>query len=135
VKSHLRAELTVRANYNQKEDSMKLSKALSAGVVAIALFVAVSAGAKSKDYKSVLLHYDATVAGSHLASGDYNIEWNTHTVSFLHGSKVVATVEGKIVDRGTRYGANQVVYGADANGARSIQEIRFQGSSEVIEFN
>ena len=118
---------------------MKLKTNLSITIVAMALFVAASVAAKSKDAKDVLLRYDATVAGSHLTSGNYNISWQIHspaaTVSFSQGSRVVATVEGKVVDRGTRYQANQVVYSEAANGAREVQEIRFQGSSEVIVFN
>jgi hypothetical protein len=108
-------------------------------MVALAFFVTLGATAKAKDYKTILLHYDATVAGSRLSSGDYNVQWETHapaaTVSFMHGNKVVVTVEGKVVDRGTKYNSNEVVYTAGANGARAIQEIRFRGLSEVIEFN
>jgi len=79
------------------------------------------------------------VAGSHLTSGDYSVTWETHsptaTVSFLQRGKVVAAVEGKVVDRGTKYPANQVVYAIAATGAREVQEIRFRGSSEVIVFS
>ncbi len=117
---------------------MRLRKTLSATIVAMAFFVAVSAAAKPKDSKDVLLHYDATVAGSHLASGDYNVTWEAHSpaamVSFLQKGKVVVTAEGTVVDRGTKYQSNQVVYTADSSGAREIQEIRFRGSSEVIVF-
>ena len=66
---------------------MKLGKTLSVTIVALAFFVAVGAAARSKDSRSMVLHYDATVAGSHLASGEYDITWETHspeaTVSFL----------------------------------------------------
>lgn len=117
---------------------MKLKMRLSITIVAMALFVAASAAARSKDAKNVLLHYDAMVAGSHLVSGNYSITWQTHspaaTVSFLQKGKVVATAEGKVVDRGTRFPSNEVVYAADANGGHAVQEIRFQGSSEVIVF-
>ena len=117
---------------------MRLSRILTGTIVAMAFFVAVSSAAKPKDSKDVLLHYDATVAGSHLASGDYDITWQTHspeaTVSFFQKGKVVVTAEGTVVDRGTKYQANQVVYDADSTGARQIQEIRFRGSSEVIVF-
>jgi hypothetical protein len=85
------------------------------------------------------ISYDATVAGSHLASGEFGVTWQAHsptaTVSFLQKGKVVATVEGKVVDRGTKYSANQVVYGIAATGAHEIQEIRFRGSAEVIVFS
>jgi hypothetical protein len=118
---------------------MKLQARLCATVVAMAFVVVIGAAAKSKDAKSVLLHYDVTVAGSHLASGSYDVQWQTHspeaTVSFMHGKKIVATVEGKVVDHGTTYPSNEVVYNLAANGAREIQEIRFKGSSEVIDFN
>jgi hypothetical protein len=105
----------------------------------MAFVVVIGAAAKPKDAKSVLLHSNVTVAGSHLASGSYDVQWQTHspeaTVSFMHGNRVVATVEGKVVDHGTPYLSNEVVYGVAPNGAREIQEIRFKGSSEVIDFN
>ena len=113
---------------------MKFGKISCTTLIAMVMFVA--AGAASN--RSILVRYDATVAGSHLASGQYEIQLETHnptaTVSFAQGKKVVATVQGKVVERGTKYPANQIVYGADANGGHQIQEIRFKGSSEVIEF-
>ena len=118
---------------------MKLRKTLSFTIVAMALFVAAGAGAKSKDYRNVVLHSNATVAGAHLASGTYRVQWQAHspeaTVSFLQGSKVVATAEGKVVDSGRTYPSSEVVYDETADGAHVIREIRFKGSSEVIEFN
>jgi len=118
---------------------MKLGRTLCTTLVAMALFVAVvGAASKSKDSKNILLHYDATVAGSHLASGQYDVQWEASSpaakVSFSQGSKVVATVEGKVVDRGNKAQANQVVYGETGNGGHSIQEIRFRGLTEVIDF-
>ena len=118
---------------------MKLTKTLSVTIVAMAFCVAVSAAAKTKDFRNVLLHYDASVGGSHLASGTYRVKWQTHspeaTVSFEKESKVVATVEGKVVDHGKKYLSDEVVYNESADGALKIREIRFKGSSEVIEFN
>jgi len=117
---------------------MRLPRNLSVTVLTMAFLVAVSAAAKARSSKEVELHFDATVAGSHLASGNYNIQWATHspdaTVSFLKGSKVVATAEAKVVDRGMRYNSDQVLYDEAANGSREIREIRFQGSSEVLVF-
>ena len=117
---------------------MNFKLRLGVTVVAMVMLVAASAAAKSKDAKDLLLHYDATVAGSHLVSGSYSITWETHspaaTVSFLQKGKVVATAEGKVVDRGTKYPSNEVVFAATADGGRQVQEIRFRGSSEVIVF-
>lgn len=118
---------------------MKLRRTLRVTIFAMTCFVVAGAVAVAKDSRNVLLQYDATVAGSHLTSGSYRIKWETHspqaTVSFMRGNKVVATAEGKIVDRGTKYASNQVVYTEASNGERTVQEIRFSGSSEVIVFN
>ena len=118
---------------------MKLREILSVTIVAMAFFVAAGAAAKTKDSRNMLLHYDATIAGSRLGRGTYNVQWQTHTpgatVSFLRGSKVMVTAEGKVVDRGRKYSTTEVVYNESANGAHVIQELRFKGSSEVIVFN
>ncbi len=118
---------------------MSLRKSLSVTVLAVAFVVSAAAAAHARDSKDITLHYDATVAGSQLKSGDYSVSWETHspeaTVTFLHGKKVVATAEGKVVDRQTSYSANEVVYNQSPDGKRMIQEIRFRGSSQVIVFN
>lgn len=123
---------------------MNLRKSLCVMTVALALFVAANAAAGEKGSGYAVVHHDVTVAGSHLASGSYNVQWQTHSPeatvkfvqkSFLQREKVAATVEGKVVDRGTAYPSNQVVYRENANGAREIQELRFKGSSQVIVFN
>ncbi len=118
---------------------MRPTQTLSAAVLAIACFLAAGVAATPRDSKSVLLNFNATVSGSQLASGKYNVKWQSHspeaTVSFMRGNKVVATVEGKVVDRGTRFANDSVLYDESANGGRIIREIRFKGSSEVIEFN
>jgi len=118
---------------------MNLKRLLCVTIGGIAFLVLAGAAANAKDYRNVVLGHDATIAGSHLASGEYDIQWEARspaaTVSFLRKGKVVATAEGKVVDRGTRYRANEIVYNEAPNGARMIQEIRFRGSSEVIVFN
>jgi hypothetical protein len=118
---------------------MKIVKAVSLTISALAFIVAVGAAASPKDSKRVTLQHDATVAGSHLAGGDYSVQWQTHspeaTISFWQKGKVVATAEGKVVDRGTKPPANEVIYSESANGTHRIQELRFRGSSEVIVFN
>jgi len=118
---------------------MRLAKTLSVTIVAMALFVAAGAAAKTKDLRTMVLHSNATVAGAHLASGTYNVQWQTHspeaTVTFMQEGKLVATAEGKVVDRGKKYPADAVMFDETGDGGRIIREIRFKGSSEVIEFN
>jgi hypothetical protein len=118
---------------------MKLRKTLCVTIGAVGFLVLAGSVATAKDSRNIVLGHDVTIGGSHLASGEYSVLWETHspaaTVSFLRKGKVVATAEGKVVDRGTRYRANEIVYNEAGNGARMIQEIRFRGSSEVIVFN
>ena len=118
---------------------MNLKRSLCVTIVTMMFFVAAGTAAESRGSGNAVIHYDATAAGSHLASGSYNIEWQTHspeaTVTFFRGHNVMATAEGKVVDRGTTYPSNQVVYNENPDGSRTIQEIRFKGSSEVIVFN
>jgi len=118
---------------------MKLRNSLFITIVAMAVSVVASAAANADETRKMLLHNDATVAGAQLARGSYNVEWQTQSpmtkVSFLQGSKVVVTAEGKVVDRGKKYPSNQVLYNEAGNGRRVIRELRFKGSSEVIEFN
>jgi len=112
-------------------------------VVAAALFVAASVGASTaaqgKDSGTMVLNHEVTLSGSHLTEGAYKVQWQTHspeaTVSILRKNKVVATAEGKVVDRGTKYPSDEVLYNNTADGARTILEIRFRNSSQVIVFN
>ena len=118
---------------------MKLMRFLGVTIIAMVCFVAVAVAARAKDARTIVLHTDAVVAGSHLASGKYDVQWQTHspeaTVSFLKESKVVATVTGKVVDRGKKYASNEVLFDNDGTGGNVVQELRFKDSSQVIVFN
>ena len=118
---------------------MKMRMMLGITTIALVMMVASGAVAKSKNTRNVLVPYDAALGGSHLASGRYDVQWVAHdpaaTVTFEQQSKVVLTAEGKVVNRGSKYSNNQVIYDEKAGVARSIAEIRFAGSSEVIVFN
>ena len=117
---------------------MRLTNVLGAIIVALVFTVVVDSQAKEKNFREVSLIYDASLAGSHLATGRYNVQWETHspdaTVTFQLGNRVVATAEGKVVDRGAKYSGNAVIYDEKPNGTRGILEIRFKDSSEVIVF-
>ncbi len=119
---------------------MKLWTNLCLTIIAMTFFTAVATTAtQPKDNRKVVFNSDATVAGSHLASGSYNVQWQTHspqaTVTFLRKSKVIATAEGIVVDRGTKYPSDAIVSTESADGTREIQEIRFRDSSEVLVFD
>lgn len=123
---------------------MKMRKSLCVSIVTMALFVAAGLAASSRGSGYAVIHYNVTVAGAPLASGGYSVNWQTHspeaTVTFsqkslLQKSKVAVTVTGRVVNRGASYASNQVVYSEGSNGTRTIEELRFKGSSQVIVFN
>jgi hypothetical protein len=117
---------------------MKLRKLLGATIVALVSMATVGGKATAKDSHDLLVPYEASVAGRHIASGRYKVECQTHspeaTVTFSKENKVVATAEGKIVDRGETYTHNTVVYDEKPDGSRVIIEIRFRDSSQAIVF-
>jgi hypothetical protein len=85
-----------------------------------------------------------TVAGSPLPSDGYLVEWQTHspkaTATFAQKGlfqecKVAVTVTGKVVDWRASYPSNEVVYNEGSNGMRTLEKLRFKGSSRVIFFN
>ncbi len=118
---------------------MTLRKSVGATILAMAFLMAVGATAKTSGSRNILLYYDATIAGTHLTSGSYDVQWQTHspeaTVTFILKGKVLATTQGTVEDRGKKYLANEVVYNTAPDGTRTVREIRFRGSSLVIVFN
>jgi hypothetical protein len=57
------------------------------------------------------------------------------TITFPRGDKAVAAAEGNLVESGTKYTDDDAICLKNTNGTWGIQEIRFAGSSELIEFN
>lgn len=117
---------------------MRFGRNLLVAAFALTFVIGSTAAAKPKGVR-VRLPFNATVAGVQLPRGDYDVQWQTHspqaTVTFEESGKTVATAQGKVVDRGTRYDATQVVFTTAPDGTRRIQEIRFEGLTEVIDFD
>ena len=107
-------------------------------VIFMLVALTIAGTALAKGGRRVLVEESASVGGHSLASGTYEVTWQSHnpgaTVSFLHQGKIVATAEGKIVERPKKPSSNEVVYSLAADGSRQIQEIRFRGSTEVVVF-
>jgi hypothetical protein len=118
---------------------MKLRKILGFTVVALFLLSSVSIEAARNKSQAVLVPYDGTVAGTHLESGRYRVTCETSGTSakltFMLDRKVIATVEGQVVNRSEEYSSNQVIYDTKSDGTRSITEIRFAHPSQVVVFN
>jgi hypothetical protein len=73
-----------------------------------------------------------------MASGVYDVSWVSHspeaTVTFTKGKKVIATAQGKWIDRSVTYTRNSVMYTTNPDGSHAINEIRFAGMKQVLVF-
>jgi hypothetical protein len=87
--------------------------------------------------------YDGKLGGAKLSAGRYNVAWEPHspevTVTLSQGkgkkSSVVATAQGRIENRDTRYERNMVVYTTQADGSQTVSELRIGGTSTAIVFH
>ena len=72
-------------------------------------------------------------------SGDYVISWESYIpdakVKFSQNDSVVASADGKWVDRGVRNNRNAFVYLRRGDGSHVLLEIRFEGMSKVLVFS
>lgn len=118
---------------------MKASKILGVTIFTAVLFSAVGVEAAWGKSKEVLVPYAGTVAGTQLASGVYQVKFETSgtnvKLTFVLDRKVIATVEGQVVNSDAQYSGNQVIYNTKSDGTRTITEIRFAHPSQVVVFN
>ncbi len=103
------------------------------------LAVCLMAGtASAKNRRTVSLAYPASVNGIPIAAGVYDVSWVSHspeaTVTFNKGKNVIATTQGKWMDRSVKYERDSVMYTTNPDGSRTISEIRFAGMTQVLVF-
>jgi hypothetical protein len=93
----------------------------------------------AKQSRTVRLPYTAVLNGTLLAEGEYKVVWEQHsseaTVIIKQGKDVVTTAPARWVDRDADYATNQVLYAVNADGSRSIMEIRFAGLKGALVFH
>lgn len=108
-------------------------------ILVLALVLAASTPALASNSNKVTLQHDMVLKGTALKAGDYAIRWESQseraTVTLSKEKEVLVTAEGQLIDRGTKYRRAAVMYAESADGTRTIREIRFAGSSQVIVFN
>jgi len=116
-----------------------IRKSFRTGALSMVLLLAASASALAKNSGTVTLDRDVVLRGTTLPAGHYVVRWTTHspqaTVEFARAHKVVFSTEGRFEDRGRKYDSDMIVYETAADGAVTISEIRFAGSSQVLVFN
>ena len=117
---------------------MKTGSFVGKIMVTLAIPLMATMPALAANARTLKLAYSASLNGKQLAAGEYQVTWETHspeaTVTFAQKKEVVTTVEGKWVDRDTKYESNAVVYSTNPDGSRTILEVRFSGLKGALVF-
>ena len=101
---------------------------------ALALFLFVSLPAFANNFRTA----DPVVTpnGTQIPAGVYEVTYKSHsptaTVTFKQGGRVVATLDGKWVDRDIKYDSDALVYDTNPDGTRTLIEIRFAGKKQAL---
>jgi len=118
---------------------MDIRKHHGALILSGVLLLASGIPSFAKSSRTVTLTRNVVLNGTTLPAGDYAVRWEAHspqaTVEFARQHKVVLSTEGKLEDRGKKYDSDAILYRTAEDGAATIKEIRFAGSSEVLVFN
>ena len=106
--------------------------------VTLAILFMATLSAVAQNTGTLKLAYSASLSGKQLPAGEYKVAWETHSaeaiVTLTQKKEVVATIQGKWVDRDTKYEANSVVYSNNPDGSRRVLEIRFAGRKGALVF-
>lgn len=117
---------------------MKLGSWAGRITMTLAILLMASLSAVAQNSGTLNLAYSASLKGRQVAAGQYKVAWETHspeaTVTLTQKKNVIVTVQGKWVDRDTKYEANSVVYSKNPDGSRSVLEIRFKGHKGALVF-
>ena len=110
---------------------MKVTKSL---VLGLAVLLATSAFAANKG--SLQVQEPISVNGQQLKPGDYKVQWDGNgpdvEVSILQGKKVITKVPAHMVDLSKASNADAAVVKANADGSKSLAEVRFSGKKYAL---
>ena len=110
---------------------MKITKSL---VLGLAVLLATSAFAANKG--SLQLQEPISVNGQQLKPGDYKVQWDGNgpdvELSIMQGKKVVTKVPAHVVDLTKPAAADAAVVKANADGSRSLSEVRLSGKKFAL---
>jgi len=113
---------------------MKQSVIFKGLLLGMALLLASSALASNKG--SMNVQESLTVSGKQLSAGDYRLQWEGSgpnvEVNILKGKKVVATVPARLVDISPSPSSNAAVVRKNADGSKTLTEVRFSGKKFAL---
>lgn len=114
---------------------MKFRSVSKSLLLGLALLLATSAFAAANK-GSLELSNTVTVSGKQLSPGDYSVKWDGNgpnvELSILQGSKVVATTPARLVDLSQKQSVDNAVVKNNADGTKSLAEIRFSGKKFAL---
>jgi hypothetical protein len=113
---------------------MKVSKISKGVLLGLALLLATSVFAANKG--SLQVNDPVTVNGKQIAPGDYTVKWEGNgpnvELNILRGKNVVATVPARMVDLDRVASRDSSVTTLNAEGHKSLNEIRFSGKKYAM---
>jgi hypothetical protein len=105
---------------------------------ALFLYVSIGAFAHSRNEHSLDIPNAVQVGSVHLKAGTYRIEWqgdaSSLNVEFLQHGKIVATTQGKMVERKEPAPTTAIVT-AEVNNTQMLKEIEFGGKKDALIFS
>jgi hypothetical protein len=119
---------------------MKHHRQFQVVVLGAAVLVLAVVSGFAKDAKTFVMPYAGLLGSARIEAGHYRVTWEEHspeatvTVETENGKDVVATVQGKLVERSAKYARNMVVYDSRPDGTQVISELRIGGSNKAIVF-
>ncbi|MBZ5544925.1 MAG: hypothetical protein LAO07_14795 [Acidobacteriia bacterium] len=119
---------------------MKHHRHLKVLVLGSAVLLLAAVNVFAKNAKTFNLAYAGLLGSARLEPGHYQIAWEAHspqvTVTVAkNGKDIVATAQGKMVERSTKYQTNMVVYDTKPDGTQVISELRIGGTNKAIVFD
>jgi len=107
-------------------------------IVLLTLLIAMPMAALAKGNVKFPLTGTLVVAGNEINPGDCELRWKSDNpeteVTFINNKKIVATVQGKIVNVDTAYRDDSLVTIPDSSGRAVLKEVRIQGKKFKIVF-
>jgi hypothetical protein len=115
---------------------MKLSTTSKIMMLSLALLLATSAFAGNTHKGSVQFFNPVQVSGKQLAAGVYQVKWegsgSNVEMSILQSGKVLATAPAQVIELNQKPNADAALINNNADGSRSISEIRFAGKKYAL---
>ena len=115
---------------------MKLTMVARITMLSVALLLASSAFAGDTHKGSVQFFNDVQLNGKQLPAGEYQVRWegsgNNVEMSILRNNKVVATAPAQLVELNQKPSADAALINNNADGSRSINQIRFAGKRQAL---